>query len=200
MQAAAQQTRGSMSAILGLDAGAVRAVLSELDAPAARETRELQLSDADRHQRRTRRGRERGPSDARRRRETRRAAQRFGCVAQLADAAGDRAAANRGQSAHAFRCRFSTSFRTSMGSHIATSPTIEANLVRSVVDEVRWHATAERLLTYRLDAVVEFGASGVLGALMKRMPGCADDAGRERLRGPRELAPCASRAVAEASV
>lgn len=49
--------------------------------------------------------------------------------------------------------------------------TIKANLIRSVVDEVRWHLTAERLLTYEPEIVVEFGASGVLSALMKRMPG-----------------------------
>jgi [acyl-carrier-protein] S-malonyltransferase len=48
--------------------------------------------------------------------------------------------------------------------------TIKANLVRSVVEEVRWHDTAEALLTYELDRVVEFGASNVLGALMRRMP------------------------------
>ncbi len=66
--------------------------------------------------------------------------------------------------------------------------TIEANLVRSVVDEVRWHDTAERLLSYRLDLVVEFGASSVLSALMKRMEGAppatvvSDTAGIERLR------------------
>lgn len=48
--------------------------------------------------------------------------------------------------------------------------TIKANLVRSVVEEVRWHDTAQRLLSYELDRVVEFGASGVLGPLMKRMP------------------------------
>jgi [acyl-carrier-protein] S-malonyltransferase len=48
--------------------------------------------------------------------------------------------------------------------------TIKENLIRSVVDEVRWHDTAERLLSYRLDAIAEFGASGVLSALMKRMP------------------------------
>jgi len=47
--------------------------------------------------------------------------------------------------------------------------TIKANLVRSVVEEVRWHDTALRLLSYDLDRVVEFGASGVLGPLMKRM-------------------------------
>ena len=49
-------------------------------------------------------------------------------------------------------------------------PTIKANLIRSVVEEVRWHDTAQRLLSYGLDRVVEFGAGGVLGPLMKRMP------------------------------
>ncbi len=49
--------------------------------------------------------------------------------------------------------------------------TVRTNLVRSVVGEVRWHEAAERLLSYNLDMVVEFGASGVLGPLMKRMPG-----------------------------
>ena len=47
--------------------------------------------------------------------------------------------------------------------------TIKANLVRSVVEEVRWHDTAQQLLSYDLDRVVEFGASAVLGPLMKRM-------------------------------
>jgi [acyl-carrier-protein] S-malonyltransferase len=66
--------------------------------------------------------------------------------------------------------------------------TIKANLVRSVVEEVRWHDTAERILTYELDRVVEFGASNVLGALMRRMPGSppiavvSDGAGAEKLR------------------
>jgi len=48
--------------------------------------------------------------------------------------------------------------------------TIKRNLVKSITHEVRWHETAERLLQYELDLVVEFGASGVLGPLMKRMP------------------------------
>jgi [acyl-carrier-protein] S-malonyltransferase len=67
--------------------------------------------------------------------------------------------------------------------------TIKANLIRSVVDEVRWHDTAERLISYRLDSIIEFGASGVLSALMKRMPAgppqsivVSDFAGVERLR------------------
>lgn len=65
---------------------------------------------------------------------------------------------------------------------------IRRNLVRSIVDEVRWHDAAERLLSYDFDAVVEFGASGVLGPLMKRMPNApkvlvvSDYAGVERLR------------------
>ena len=67
--------------------------------------------------------------------------------------------------------------------------TIKANLIRSVVDEVRWHDTAERILTYDPEMVVEFGASGVLSALMKRMQGAppamtvSDFAGVGRLRG-----------------
>lgn len=47
---------------------------------------------------------------------------------------------------------------------------IRMNLVRSVTDEVLWHATAERLLAEDLDLVVEFGASSVLTSLMKRLP------------------------------
>ena len=49
--------------------------------------------------------------------------------------------------------------------------TIRTNLVRSVTEEVRWHATAERLVAEGLDLVVEFGASAVLAPLMKRLPG-----------------------------
>ena len=67
--------------------------------------------------------------------------------------------------------------------------TIKRNLVRSITDEVRWHETAEKLLTYELDLIVEFGASPVLGALMKRsLPGAppvmsvSDYAGIEKLR------------------
>lgn len=66
--------------------------------------------------------------------------------------------------------------------------TIKANLIRSVVDEVRWHDTAERLLAYEPELVVEFGASGVLSALMKRMPSAppaqviSDYAAVEKLR------------------
>ena len=64
---------------------------------------------------------------------------------------------------------------------------IRRNLVHSIVDEVRWHDAAERLLSYDLDLVVEFGASGVLGPLMKRIRNApevlvvSDFAGVERL-------------------
>ncbi|HLX26140.1 MAG TPA: ACP S-malonyltransferase, partial [Candidatus Cybelea sp.] len=66
--------------------------------------------------------------------------------------------------------------------------TIKKNLVRSIVEEVRWHDTAEKMLTYELDLVVEFGASAVLGPLMRRMTGApasmvvSDNAGVEKLR------------------
>jgi len=66
--------------------------------------------------------------------------------------------------------------------------TIKRNLVRSISDEVRWHETAQRLLSYNPDLVVEFGATPVLGPLMKRLSGglpvmnVSDYAGIEKLR------------------
>ena len=66
--------------------------------------------------------------------------------------------------------------------------TIKANLIRSVVDEVRWHDTAQRILGYEPQIVVEFGAGGVLSSLMKRMESpprtiaVSDFSGVERLR------------------
>ncbi|MBV8491099.1 MAG: ACP S-malonyltransferase [Candidatus Eremiobacteraeota bacterium] len=66
--------------------------------------------------------------------------------------------------------------------------TIKTTLVRSIVHEVRWHETALKLLSYEPDLVVEFGASGVLGPLMKRLPNApnvavvSDAAGVEKLR------------------
>lgn len=65
--------------------------------------------------------------------------------------------------------------------------TIKANLIRSVVDEVRWHDTALRLIAYAPELIVEFGAA-VLSALMKRVPQAppvmvvSDYAGVEKLR------------------
>ena len=48
---------------------------------------------------------------------------------------------------------------------------MRVNLVHSITREVLWHATAEALLSYKLDLIVEFGASAVLGPLLRRMPG-----------------------------
>ncbi|MBV9271052.1 MAG: ACP S-malonyltransferase [Candidatus Eremiobacteraeota bacterium] len=65
---------------------------------------------------------------------------------------------------------------------------IKRNLIRSITEEVRWHDTAEKLARYDLDMVVEFGASPVLGPLMKRLPNApnvvnvTDHAGVEKLR------------------
>ena len=66
--------------------------------------------------------------------------------------------------------------------------TIKRNLVASITEEVRWHDCAQRLLSYNLDLVVEFGASPVLGPLMKRLASglpvihVADFAAVEKLR------------------
>ena len=66
--------------------------------------------------------------------------------------------------------------------------TIKENLVKSITHEVRWHETAEAIVAHGVDLVVEFGASGVLGPLMKRMPDApkasvvSDTAGVEKLR------------------
>jgi len=65
--------------------------------------------------------------------------------------------------------------------------TIRANLVRSVSEEVLWHAAAERLVAEGLDAIVEFGGSPVLAPLLKRVAGApaashvGDDRGLETL-------------------
>ncbi|GAC1492589.1 MAG: ACP S-malonyltransferase [Vulcanimicrobiaceae bacterium] len=66
--------------------------------------------------------------------------------------------------------------------------TIRTNLVRSVTDEVLWHATAERLIAEGLDSIVEFGGSAVLSPLLKRIDGApkaihvGDERGLETLQ------------------
>ena len=68
---------------------------------------------------------------------------------------------------------------------------IKKNLVRSIPEEVRWHETALRLLAYEPDTIVEFGASPVLGPLMKRLGASAnvlnvsDYSGVEKLQAQR---------------
>ncbi len=65
---------------------------------------------------------------------------------------------------------------------------MQRNLVTSITHEVRWHETALRMLDEKLDLVVEFGASGVLGPLVKRLPDApqvmvvSDFAGVQKLR------------------
>ena len=65
---------------------------------------------------------------------------------------------------------------------------MRANLVTSIAHEVRWHETAIRLLECKLDLIVEFGASAVLAPMMKRVPNApevltvSDAAGIERLQ------------------
>ena len=66
--------------------------------------------------------------------------------------------------------------------------TIRTNLVRSITDEVLWHATAECLVAQGLDLVVEFGGSAVLAPLFKRLDGApkamhvGDERGVEKLQ------------------
>jgi [acyl-carrier-protein] S-malonyltransferase len=66
--------------------------------------------------------------------------------------------------------------------------TIKRNLVLSVTHEVRWHETAERLVAYGLDLIIECGASPVLMPLMRRLPNApevvtvSDFAGVQKLR------------------
>ncbi|MBV8639449.1 MAG: ACP S-malonyltransferase [Candidatus Eremiobacteraeota bacterium] len=66
--------------------------------------------------------------------------------------------------------------------------TIKKNLVLSISNEVRWHDTATAIVGYGVDLVVEFGASGVLAPLMRRMENApkasivSDYAGVEKLR------------------
>ncbi len=65
---------------------------------------------------------------------------------------------------------------------------IKENLIRSVTEEVRWHEAAVALVALGIDLIVEFGASPVLAPMMKRVPGApkathvADAAGVEKLR------------------
>jgi len=71
--------------------------------------------------------------------------------------------------------------------------TIKHNLVRSITDEVRWHDCAMQMLEYDLDLVVEFGASPVLAPMFRRLPGApsvmnvTDFAGVEKLRAVLEV-------------
>lgn len=75
--------------------------------------------------------------------------------------------------------------------------TIRTNLVRSVTEEVLWHATSQRLVAEGVDRIVEFGGSAVLAPLMHRVGGApqatfvGDDKAIETLRA--ELTAAAAR-------
>jgi len=51
---------------------------------------------------------------------------------------------------------------------------IRANLLRSITDEVLWHDAALELLRREPDLVVEFGGGRVLVSLIKRLPGAPE--------------------------
>jgi [acyl-carrier-protein] S-malonyltransferase len=66
---------------------------------------------------------------------------------------------------------------------------IRTNLVRSITHEVLWHAASLALLETGVDAVVEFGASPVLGPMLRRVAGApatilsvSDRSGVDKLR------------------
>lgn len=64
---------------------------------------------------------------------------------------------------------------------------IKTNLIRSVTAEVLWHATSLRLLEEHPDVVVEFGASPVLGPMLKRLPGAVEVVSVSDLAGVQKL-------------
>jgi [acyl-carrier-protein] S-malonyltransferase len=73
-------------------------------------------------------------------------------------------------------------------------PKIRENLVRSVTDEVLWHETALAMVGMNLDLIVEFGSAPVLSPMMKRIDGApkamtvSDVAGVKKLRAMLETA------------
>ncbi len=184
------ERRGGMSAVLGLELSRAHGLARErAQSRRPRRAGELQLADANRHQRRLRRRPSCRRGDARRRRQTRRSAQRLGRVAQRADGAGGRAACAPPSKRARSRCRRSTSSRTSTRSRIATST--RSSAISSGRSSTKCAGTTPPSGCSRidLDMVVEFGASGVLERLMKRMPAArrrrvvvSDFAGVERLQ------------------
>ena len=188
MQSAAEHEPGAMSAVLGLDASAVRAVTDRV----RRETgRRVQLANFNSPTQIVISGDE--------------AAVRASADAMLAAGAKRVVPLNVSGAWHSELmqpavARFAGAVERAhfampsidVVSNVDAQPYrdvegIRRNLVRSIVEEVRWHDAAERLLSYDLDAVVEFGASAVLGPLMKRMPNApavlvvSDYAGVEKL-------------------
>lgn len=189
MQEAASRARGGMSAILGLEAAKIRSVLEQ---PAIRNAGRVQLANFNSPTQIVISGDFTAVQTAG---EAMLAAGAKRVVplnvsgawhSELMQPAVERLAAAV-EAAHFAMPRFDVISNVD-GCPYRDVATVKTNLVRSVVDEVRWHDTAERLLSYKLDLVVEFGASGVLGALMRRIHSApsalvvSDYAGVENLR------------------
>jgi [acyl-carrier-protein] S-malonyltransferase len=77
----------------------------------------------------------------------------------------------------------------------ASTDVIKENLARSITQDVRWHDAAEQVLSHGLDMVIEFGASPVLGPLMKRMPKAPDVLSVSDFDGVRKLQAILNQAV-----
>ncbi|MBV8067350.1 MAG: ACP S-malonyltransferase [Candidatus Eremiobacteraeota bacterium] len=191
MQAAAQRTPGGMSAILGLDAEQVRAVLDKVRGSErvglANFNSPTQIVISGELQAVQRAGQAMLDAGAKR------------VVplnvsgawhSELMEPAVERL--KRVVDASSFRIPAFDVISNVDGRPYRDVATIKKSLIRSVVDEVRWHDAAARLLTYDPELVVEFGAGGVLSALMKRMAGAppamvvSDSAGIESLRAANE--------------
>ena len=169
MQAAAELAPGAMSAILGLDAAAVRDVVAR-----AGSAGRVQLANFNAPTQIVVSGDRGAVAEA----------------GRLAVAAGARKVAPLSVSG-AWHSALMDSARERYAPFVAAAPvamprfdvvsnvdaavyadveTIRRNLVRSVTDEVRWHEAAERLVALGVDRVVEFGGSAVLAPLVKRLP------------------------------
>ncbi|MBV9646042.1 MAG: ACP S-malonyltransferase [Candidatus Eremiobacteraeota bacterium] len=170
MQQAAEETPGSMAAILGLDVAAVRAA-----AEAARHEGRVQLANFNAP------GQIVVSGDAA-------AVQRAGDLAMEAGAKRvvplNVSGAWHSVLMESARVRFapfveSATIRPPVFSVISnvdarryeSVAAVRHNLIASLTTEVLWHETAERLIQEGPELVVEFGASPVLAPLFRRMPG-----------------------------
>jgi len=189
MHRAAQQTRGAMSAVLGLD----DARLGEAVAAAvARGTGRVQLANFNQPGQVVISGDEEAVRVA----------------GELALAAGAKRVIALNVSG-AWHSALMEPAQSEFAKHIADAPIraprfpvisnvdaqpytsveqIKANLIRSVTDEVRWHDAALAMIAVGIELIVEFGASPVLAPMMKRVEGApkaihvGDAAGVEKLR------------------
>jgi [acyl-carrier-protein] S-malonyltransferase len=186
MQAAADVSPGAMSAVLGLDANAVKEAVA-----AARAQGRVQLANFNAPGQIVISGDRRAVTEAGTR--------------ALAAGAKRVVALNVSGAWHSelmepARARFAPFVeraaivlpRFTVVSNVDAQPyrdvaTIRRNLILSVTHEVLWHAAAERLVSERLDLLVECGGSAVLAPLAKRLSGApravhvGDEKGLEKL-------------------